>query len=160
MYKKNKQILSKSTDAPVDKPCNCRKPAECPVGGKCKASAVIYKATVESAPNIVKEYVGLSEPPFKSRFYGHTHDIKDEKSAGTTLSKYVWSLKNEQKPYSIKWQIIRQSVPYQCGTRKCDLCLSEKLEIVLNKSTNLLNKRSEMVNKCRHSRKFKLGSVT
>ena len=156
----NKQVLSKSVDASATKPCNCRVPADCPVGNMCQKSAVIYKATVESPPADKKEYVGLSEPPFKKRFYGHTHDMKDVKAAGTTLSKCTWSLKEANKAFTVKWQIIRQSVPYACGTRKCDLCLCEKLEIVRNRSKNLLNKRSEIVNKCRHSRKFKLCAVT
>ena len=156
----NKKTLSPpKQDADVTKPCNCRVKANCPVSGTCQRSAIIYKATVTS-PQGKKEYVGLTENTFKSRFYGHTHDMKEnDNNKGTTLSRHVGSLKEEKRDFSIKWEIIRQSSPYKCGTRKCDLCLCEKLEIIYNRSKNLLNKRSEMVNKCRHSRKFKLCAV-
>ena len=40
---------------------------------------------------------------------------------------------------------------------QCHLCLSEKLAILLAKPDTLLNKRSELVAKCRHRNKFKLN---
>ena len=36
------------------------------------------------------------------------------------------------------------------------MCLNEKLEIASYKDDNLLNKRSELINKCRHQNKFNL----
>ena len=159
----NKRILASSqTPAADTRTCNCRVKADCPVNGECLKSAVIYKATVTSSQGR-KEYVGLTEMSFKARYSSHKHDLKHEDKGttkGTSLSKYVWSLKKAGIQHSIDWSIIRQSTPYKCGTRRCDLCLSEKLEIVTNKSKHLLNKRSEMINKCRHSRKFKLCDVT
>ena len=79
---------------------------------------------------------------------------------GSTLSKHIWALKDANTQHTVKWEILKQSSPYKCGTRKCDLCLTEKLAIIKGKSEKLLNKRSEILNKCRHSRKFKLCSVT
>ena len=46
--------------------------------------------------------------------------------------------------------------PYTCGTRKCDLCLCEKLVITRANSTSLLNKRDELVSMCCHMNKFTL----
>ena len=46
--------------------------------------------------------------------------------------------------------------PHICGTRKCDLCLCEKLMIARANSASLLNKRDELVSKCRHMNKFTL----
>ena len=46
--------------------------------------------------------------------------------------------------------------PYICGTRKCDLCLCEKLLIARANSATLLNNRDELVSKCRHMNKFTL----
>ena len=46
--------------------------------------------------------------------------------------------------------------PYICGTRKCDLCLCEKLLIARANSVSLLNKRDELVSKCCHRNKFTL----
>ena len=44
--------------------------------------------------------------------------------------------------------------PYICGMRKCDLCLREKLLIARANSASLLNKRDELISKCRHINKF------
>ena len=40
--------------------------------------------------------------------------------------------------------------------RKCDLCLCEKLLIARANPASLLNKRDELVSKCRHMNKFTL----
>ena len=37
----------------------------------------------------------------------------------------------------------------------CCLCLNEKLFIIENQGNNLLNKRNELISKCRHKNKFK-----
>ena len=42
------------------------------------------------------------------------------------------------------------------NNKKCYLCLNEKLEIASYKGDNLLNRRSELIGKCRHQNKFTL----
>ena len=37
-------------------------------------------------------------------------------------------------------------------------CLNEKLAIALHKEDNMLNKRSEIISKCRHKNKYILAS--
>ena len=41
----------------------------------------------------------------------------------------------------------------------CDLCLTEKLMIIKSNSNNLLNKRSELISKCRRESKFYLKNI-
>ena len=43
------------------------------------------------------------------------------------------------------------------NSKTCCLCLNEKLEIGRFKEHNLLNKRSEIIYKCRHRNKFALA---
>ena len=66
------------------------------------------------------------------------------------LSKYIWKLKDNNTNFILKWSIASFASPYKCGTRKCDLCLSEKVAIVRADPKFLLNKRTELVSKCRH----------
>ena len=54
--------------------------------------------------------------------------------------------------YSIDWKIITKSKKYKAGAGHCSLCLDEKLYIL--KNSGAINKRSEIISKCRHSRKF------
>ena len=41
----------------------------------------------------------------------------------------------------------------------CDLCLMEKLTILMADPSATLNKRDEIMEKCKHKRKFTLGDV-
>ena len=58
--------------------------------------------------------------------------------------------------HTINWLIAMKAQPYICGTRKCDLCLCEKLLIARANSTCLSNKCDELISKCRHVNKFTL----
>ena len=56
----------------------------------------------------------------------------------------------------ITWRIIKKCPPYNYNSRKCYLCLNEKLEIALYEGENLLNKKTELISKCHHQNKFML----
>ena len=75
----------------------------------------------------------------------------------TELSKKFWEMKDQGRTPVIKWKILQLARPYQNGRLNCDLCLSEKLHIIKLKNTeNLLNKKTELISKCRHKREFLL----
>ena len=58
---------------------------------------------------------------------------------------------------SFKWSIVKRLSAYSDITKKYLLCLHEKLEIVnYPHPEELLNKRSELVSKCRHANKYLL----
>ena len=142
----------------VKRICNCKNPTDCPLEGECLASSIVYKATVTAVGKPAKTYFGLTEGAFKTRYNTHTNTFKHRpKTNGTRLSAYMWQLKDEGITGSIKWEIARRSRPYNCGTRRCDLCTSEKLAILLADSNTLLNKRSEIIAYCRHRNKYKCG---
>ena len=67
-----------------------------------------------------------------------------------------WAFIENRENYTIDWLIAMKAHPYICGTRKCDLCLCEKLMIARANSASLLNKRGELVSKCRHMNKSTL----
>ena len=158
----NKRILN-STKAPdkVLKTCNCRNKLDCPLQGKCLTSSVIYQATVNRLDNHQKEtYIGLTEHPFKTRYYSHIHSFKkDSQRDATTLSQHIWSLKDNNKPYSIQWKIITRAKPYSTKSKKCNLCLTEKYYIICKTHMSSLNNRNELVSSCRHKRKHLLCNI-
>ena len=152
--------LSSNQEPDATPPCNCRKYI-CPLDGKCRSSAIIYKAKVETADaRTSKEYIGMTETDFKTRFYNHETSFRNHlHRSKTTLSQHVWQLKEKGEPFDVKWELLSKSRPYRCGTRKCDLCLTEKYEILTSKSKNILNKRTEIANSCKHRAKFKLKNI-
>ena len=76
----------------------------------------------------------------------------------TRLSNYIWKLKQRNEVFNIVWSIAAKASPYTGGSRKCDLCLTEKLLIAKSDSGRMLNTRAEIFSKCRHQNKFKLKS--
>ena len=143
-----------------DLPCNCKKKEECPLKGDCRIRSVVYKCDVTAPNRSKKVYIGLTEKEFKDRFRGHNTSFNHEKYRhNTSLSDYVWSLKDEGIIPNLQWSIIKRAKSYSNTTKTCPLCIREKLEILNYGNKNeLLNKRSEILNKCRHVNKFLLAN--
>ena len=104
-----------------------------------------------------KIYIGTGETDFKHRFGNCTKLFNLEHYENDTeLSKEYWTIKHNHFTPKAIWRIIRKCKPFNTTKRKCYLCLNEKLEVALYKEDNLLNKRSELINKCRNQSKFTL----
>ena len=145
-----------------DKKCNCRTTADCPLDGECLQSAVVYEATIDAGTTTITQYkyIGLTEGTFKTRFNAHASSFRHEKHRNSTeLSKKIWELKEDNTPYKLTWKVLQHGHPYRGGMRSCDLCLTEKLLILRSKHEHLLNRRREILNKCRHTNKFMLKKV-
>ena len=69
---------------------------------------------------------------------------------GLGLSKNFLSLKDSNTEFCLKWRIKTKPIPYKCGSRKCDLCLPEKVAITRLEKVDFLKKRTEWWSKCRH----------
>ena len=82
------------------------------------------------------------------------------KDGHTGLSLYVWKLREEGKQEHISWEIVQKCVPYQCGSRRCDVCISEKLHILLADRSSSLNKKSELIGACRHQQRYRYSNRT
>ena len=111
--------------------------------GKCLHECIVYQANVVTN-NECKEYFGAAEGEFKLCYNNRTMSFRHKKRVNDTeLSKYLWKLKEENADYNLQWSIKAYASPYKCGTRKCDLCLTEKLIIARSDPKKLLNKRTE-----------------
>ena len=154
--KHNKKVTSTDTKPNAQDQCNCRDKDQCPIDNNCLTSCVIYNARV-TTDDTTKNYIGLTEGTFKQRFTQHKHSFRHRNYMNSTeLSKYIWQLRDSNKDFSIKWSIICRARPYSNITKRCDLCTTEKLMIINSKPDELLNKRSELISKCRHENKFYL----
>lgn len=155
----NHRILyNQATNA--EKTCNCINKSICPMNNQCLTKNIVYQATVSSNKPDYKEniYFGLCETPFKSRYANHRKSFNILKYRNDTeLSKEIWDLKDQNFTPSIKWKILKRCNPYNPTSKICNLCLYEKYQILTYKGENLLNKRNELVSKCRHRNKFLLS---
>ena len=149
----NRKILKGETKE-EQLPCNCRD--ACPLGGQgCRDKHVIYKASVSSEDGD-KYYVGLASTEFKERYRNHKMSFKKPSGRkATELSKYVWKLADEGKECRIQWSILKKVKPSATRGITCNLCLHET-RFIMDRTDNCLNKRTEMLNKCRHLNEGKL----
>ena len=158
-----------------EKTCNCIKSRRnnCPLNGECLQEAIVYQADVTpnnadlnnnntSQPTAAttKTYYGNTARQFKKRFNEHQETIRNKNSKKhTALSRHCWQLKDKKIQHEIKWSIKARATPYTGGARWCDLCLSEKLAILMSNKETTLNSKNEIMGKCRHKRKFCLENV-
>ena len=150
----NSKITNKLTGN--KKPCNCQNKQNCPLSGKCQTPDIVYLAEV-STNSGSKLYIGGTED-FKERYGNHKKSFNHRKyQTESELSKYIRRLKDARTEYEIRWSILRRTSGYSNISQSCSICTSEKLAICDFKDKDkLLNKRSELVSKCRHENKFLL----
>ena len=130
----NNRILSeeKIQDQPK---CNCQQKGTCPLG-HCLDKELIYRCILKENTTIDRiKYNGLPENTFliglTDRFYKHRNSFKYESKANSTeLPKHFWEMKRKgiKKPI-IHWSVIDHAKPYQNGSKRCSLCLTEKYDI-------------------------------
>ena len=157
----NKQVLSRLSSADIEAPpCNCRNKHDCPLERKYRTKGVIFKASICTPNGKTMSYYGCCETDCKARYYNHKQSFKtSSKRHQAELSRLVWRLKDEGHVPAIKWSIVCKAMPYSSGAMRCQLCLAEKLATLWANPDTTLNKRSELVAKCRHSNKYKLIKI-
>ena len=156
----NRKILKK--EKPIQRSCNCRIKDNCLLGNKCLYTNVVYSAMVSHTERnnkvVNKTYIGLTEPEWKQRYGVHKHTFTNRGTDNdTSLSNYIWQVRDKGFHPSVKWSILRRASGYSKSSKTCGLCLTEKLLICeFPDKENLINDRSELVSKCLHFQKHLL----
>ncbi len=162
--KHNKKVLKKeeaSSNEPV-KTCSCPRNTECPLNNCCYEKDVQYSAEVTSnLPGYgTKIYKGICSTTWKERFGKHKKSFNNEEyERDTALSAEIWRIKRAGGDYQIKWSKEANQRSYTPEGSRCSLCLHEKLVIALFEGKNLINKRNEIISRCRHCLKYKLKKL-
>ena len=142
-----------------------------PASGQCLQSSVVYGAAVKSTETTlrslfgeeevetVETYTGSCEPTLKNRVQGHLTSFRYEKYRHSTrLSRYIHSLKDEDREYSIDWKIIDKQKAYSSISNACRLCLAECYWILYGDSAST-NSRDEVWGFCRHAKRHMLSAA-
>ena len=82
--------------------------------------------------------------------------LKAEITKHAELFNEMLKSKEQNKNAHILWEILGIHQLYNTSTKRCMLCLNEKLAIALHKEGNVLNTRIEIISKCKHSIKYNL----
>ena len=100
---------------------------------------------------LVKQHLSLDMQTIKK-----FNNIKYQTDTG--LSNEYWNIVSAKKIPNISWEILEIHKSYNQSSKRCLLCFNEKLAIALHKDDNILNKRSEVISKCRHGNKYMLAN--
>ena len=127
--------------------CNCRNKDTCPLPKSCQTKCIVYQANIDCDIAGYKQncYLGSCETTCKDRFENHKKSFNHAKNKNDTdLSKEFWEIKKCSGTPKIRWKIIRICRFYD--------------EVATYRGDNLLNKRTEIINTCRHRSKYKLAN--
>ena len=106
-----------------------------------------------------KCYLGSCETTFKDRFGSHKKSFNYVKYKNDTeLSKEFSEIKKRNETPKNARRTIRICRSYNLNSKRCLLCLNEKYKIATYRGDNILTKRTEIINTCRHWNKYKLAN--
>ena len=121
--------------------CNCINKADCPLQEKCLSKNTLYQVDISSENFQTKIYYGISETKFKTRHSNHKKSINYEKQKNDTqLSNELWKIQVSKEQPVLVWKMLGQYQSYNVNTKRCLLCLNEKLQIAIYRGNNMLNK--------------------
>ena len=81
----------------------------------------------------------------------------ESKKHSTSLSTYVWKAKEEGRNPKVTFRAVAKAAAYTAATARCNLCLQERVNILMANEAETLNRRTEIVGKCRHRHKWTLA---
>ena len=157
----NKKILNKPVNQHTRK-CNFINKNTCPLNGNCLLENILYIATIKFDKKNYqpRNYKEISENTFKKRYANHKRSFNINRYKNDTkLSVEYWNLKAGNSIPKVTWAVKNQFSAYNPQSERCSLCLNEKCEILDDKENNLLNKKSEVISKCRYQNKYMLRTL-
>ena len=102
----------------------------------------------------------FTERVFKERNKEQRQSFSNpRKKTGSKLSEQISKIKEAGGTPQVIWKILERSKSYNPQAKRCALCLTEKLAIAKHKGKDILNKRSEVVAKCRHQLKYQVPQI-
>ena len=121
------------------------------VNCECLTPKIIYRADVSNdAKRDKKFYFGLADTLFKESYKNHARDFTHKKyESSPKLAKYMWQLKHSNINFSISYSVASK-VWENPSSVICQLCLAEKLWIIKFINNKDLDRKSELIGKCRH----------
>ena len=144
----NKKIINPPKDN-IARTCNCISKQQCPLKEKCLTNNVLYQASITTNKEIQKTKINydVSETAFNLRYANHKKTINSIKyQTDTELSNEYWNLTSAYKTLNISWEILGTHKSYNQSSKRCLLCLNEKLAIA--------HAKQMIISKCRHRNKY------
>ena len=104
----------------------------------------MYQAKVEVENKETKFYIGQTATDFKHRLSTHTFSFNNRDINQTSLSQYIWEVKDQGIEYQISWKIVDRGRKFSPVNGVCQLCITEAYYINFHPEMATLNSRSEI----------------
>ena len=148
--------MFETSNTPSTENCNCGKTKHCPLKNNCLTSIVVYNANVTTENETTgKNDIGRTEGTLKQR-YTHKKTFFSEQK----LFKQHGTIKTYLDAQRQQHQYFSDRLAYSNKSKRCHLCLTEKLHSIRVEKLSLLNKRSELISKCHHANTFYPANFT
>ena len=160
--KAHNRVILQNSPSKNTKRCNCQQKENCPMNGDCLKESLVYYATISCNDKNykLKLYKGSCKTNFKKSYSNHKKSFNVSfYRHDTKLSTEYWNLRMKQLNPQISWKIKGVYKSYNTTSNRCNLCLTEKLEILDDPDKNLLNKRSEIISQCLDKNKYGLKTL-
>ena len=70
----------------------------------------------------------------RSEYLDRVSNKMDKLPESTTLSRYVWQMKDRGRKPEMRWSKLSSAKPFSLGGRSCPLCLADNTAIVRDTS--------------------------
>ena len=121
---------------------------------------LVYQRIIHPKENVknTKTYIGISSKKWNWRPNNHNHSFAHEHLKNQTpYASILWNLKNKSLTPEIQWSILKKSNTPKCFDSRCNLCLEEKIQIMIyGDPEKLLNQRWDFIDRCRYRKKLRL----
>ena len=105
-------------------------------------------------------YYDATDGEFKSRYHNHTNSFRHRHhKQDTELSKHIWKPQGKRINFNVKRSFAAYFSTYWYWSRSCDLSLTEKYVTARPNHKNLLNKKTKLITRCRHTNKYILKNI-
>ena len=141
--------------------CNCINISQCLLQQRRLSNNILYQANITplGENSETKVYYGICETTFKLRYANHKKSFSHRnRKSDTELSNAFQRIKYNKHNANITWEILDRHNAYNTSSKRCSLCLNDKLQIALYRNNNMLNRRTEIINNCRRKNKCALMS--
>ena len=114
--------------------CSCKTRNKCSMNGLYNLENVVYQGIIYPKENVknTKTYIEISSTNWKLGFNNYNHSFSHERLKNQmAISKHFWNLKNKGLTPEIQWGMLKKSNTPKCFDSRCNLCLEEKIQIML-----------------------------
>ena len=102
---------------------------------RCLSNNILYQPNIISFGEIseTKVYYGIFKTTFKLRYANHKKSFGHRnRKSDTELSNEFWRIKDNKHSTNVTWEILGRHQVHNTSSKRCSLCLNEKLKITLH----------------------------